>query len=741
MSAPIRSLKVIALWWLSAALAVACLSPAASADQARKSPPNILFFILDDVGIDQMEIFGYGGDTPPRLPNINAIAESGVKFSNFWAMPECSPSRALMFEGRYPIRTNVTDALLSVDLANSQVSPYETTTPRILKHRNYESGLFGKFHLTGSNLNATASANNPLGYTAVYQLGWDYFAGWQDGAPHPIDTTAGGVAPPGISYSCGFIPGRNSANGADEGACYQVDNSCEMLSTLQGKAPGRACLESGGIFVPASQCQDQAPATVDFSLQNGYYAGELVINNPDGTFEVLAPEDPSGAARGYRSVIESDRAIDWINTRPSDKPWMASVSYSSAHTPYHQAPASLLAPGSLPADDLDCGDVDDQRVISNQMIEAMDTEIGRVLVETGVATMVDGVISYDPAQSRTMIVIMGDNGTYAPSVKAPFNPVRSKGSVYQTGVWTPLIVAGPLVKAPGRSVEAMVNVADVFQLFGEIAGLNVHKLASKSRPIDSVAMLPYLKHPKHKSLRKNNFATLAGNIQPEGYTVPPCVLEAINVCVQLFPSQELCASEGGAWWGEPDGSNPPLPLGAGAPLTDCCGVNAYRASQQQPPYTVQPGLQQAMRNDAYKLVRTVTTDWDSSANQCATTNAEEFYAIDENHPPRLDNEEDDLLAPPHVMNKQERKAYRRLSKSLDKLLNSVVACEGDGNLDGVVDTQDIDQYVYWDTLTGELSSWYDFNYDGLTNVYDIPYITDGKFPGKCPKKNPKLRIE
>jgi hypothetical protein len=38
-------------------------------------------------------------------------------------MPEYSPSRALVFEGRYRFRTNVLDAILSVDLANSQVSP------------------------------------------------------------------------------------------------------------------------------------------------------------------------------------------------------------------------------------------------------------------------------------------------------------------------------------------------------------------------------------------------------------------------------------------------------------------------------------------------------------------------------------------------------------------------------------------------------------------------------------------
>src|SRR5262245_43646187 len=61
-----------------------------------KKPPNIIFSVMDDVGIDPMEVFGYGGDTPPRAPNIDAIARAGVRFRNAWAMPECSPSRAVV---------------------------------------------------------------------------------------------------------------------------------------------------------------------------------------------------------------------------------------------------------------------------------------------------------------------------------------------------------------------------------------------------------------------------------------------------------------------------------------------------------------------------------------------------------------------------------------------------------------------------------------------------------------------
>ena len=53
--------------------------------------PNILFVIMDDVGVDQMRSFGYGGPVAPKMPVIDTIANNGVRFRNTWSMPECSP--------------------------------------------------------------------------------------------------------------------------------------------------------------------------------------------------------------------------------------------------------------------------------------------------------------------------------------------------------------------------------------------------------------------------------------------------------------------------------------------------------------------------------------------------------------------------------------------------------------------------------------------------------------------------
>jgi len=64
---------------------------------ANNQPPNILLIVMDDIGIDQWQLFGYGGATPAAMPNIGAIAKGGIKFHNLWTMPRHTFHRALSF--------------------------------------------------------------------------------------------------------------------------------------------------------------------------------------------------------------------------------------------------------------------------------------------------------------------------------------------------------------------------------------------------------------------------------------------------------------------------------------------------------------------------------------------------------------------------------------------------------------------------------------------------------------------
>lgn len=720
----IKILQCVSLL-LACGLLLSCGGSSSSGGGNTSSTPNILFVIMDDVGIDQMASFGYDANNQPSMPNLLTVAQAGVRFRNTWSMPECSPGRASMFVGRYPFRTNIYGAIGQNDLANSQISPYDMTTPMLLKQANYESGLFGKFHLAGPD-------NNPAGNGTPGVLGWDYFYGWIGGLPASIDTTAGGVGASG-TYSCGFVPGAGQANGTDTGACYQSNGSCSVITgrNLSGGVPGKRCAMSGGIFVPNATCSSTPPSGLNFGIQNAYYVSPLVINQ-GGTVTEVPTTDPRN--RGYRTTIEADAAISWIKNRPSNKPWMATVSFSSAHTPLQQAPIGLAPNAGAAADALNCKNSVQQRLIQNQMTEAMDTEFGRILVETGLASRGrDGKMVYDPKASNTMIVIVGDNGTLGGSVKLPFNPNLAKGTAYQTGVWVPLIASGPLVAQPGREVNHMVNMVDVYQLFGEIAGLNVPSLVP--RAIDSAPLLPYLTNANQSSIRTVNFTQGSYNIQANGGRNGPCVFSG-SACSQIPISKSVCEDNNGTWWGagfDTSGANA-VPETAGHSSSQgyqsCCQVNQAKFSLGQAQITIVAETSIGIRDDNYKIVQNTTQQYNPPPlNNCSTVVTNEFYQINQAAPlPKLDNPGSANQLNP-ASSSTLTAIYNSLMAQLNSILASQPACPGDANIDGVVNAQDLS--IWQRLLSWALSSVADFNRDGLTNDADGQIIRSNT--GSCLK--------
>lgn len=712
---------------LVAALLLGTAACVAYAAPRAPKPPNILFIMTDDVGIDQFRAFGYGGPEAlnPAMPNIDQIAREGVRFRNAWSMPACSVSRSVIFTGRFPLRTELYGALGPDDLANSMVSPWETTVPRLLKGRGYESALFGKFHIG-------LQGNSPFKLAMPHALGWDYFSGWLDetGDPSSIDTTAGGVAPAG-TYACGYVPGFGVPGGADFGACYAGDGTCKLMTGAPGDAnpPGRRCRDEGGIFDPRkASCQSSAPSYVDFNAMSAHFVSPLVINRPDGSVEQVPLTDRR--ARTYRGSLVVDEAVAWIKARPRSKPWMATVSFATVHTPLQPPPRSLLPADAKPANGLDCANTTDYLVFSKQMIEALDTEIGRLLVATGLARRLpDGTLDYRPDRSDTMVVFVNDNGTLGYTVMPPFDGSRSKGTPYQTGVWSPLIVAGPLVNRPGRNVPHMVNTTDLFQLFGEIAGVDVRN--SVPRKLDSAPLLPYLVDPKQGGLRKWNFTQFGVNLQADGAINGPCQMG--STCSHIPVTKGVCKDNGGIWYGA--GADASLGLPSSEGLTYCCEVQWWVASKGQPVNTIQPQSGAAVRNERYKLVRNSTKEYVSGAatmaDACRDTTSDEFYEIDEAVPfPKLDTEE--AMLNPASFTRVQQANYKELSKVLVSILASQPECDGDGNGDGIVNRRDVADYHLMRDLSQGQSSWYDLNLDGVTDSADLTIVTDN-LRHKCPK--------
>ncbi|MCC6861555.1 MAG: sulfatase-like hydrolase/transferase [Bryobacterales bacterium] len=119
--------------------------------------PNILLILADDLGSGDLSSYGC---PDIRTPRIDSIARQGVRFTQYYATPECTPTRCSLLTGRYPQRVGGLECAIGVGdngrydeavwlqkRGELGLPASELTLPRILKGAGYETACFGKWHL------------------------------------------------------------------------------------------------------------------------------------------------------------------------------------------------------------------------------------------------------------------------------------------------------------------------------------------------------------------------------------------------------------------------------------------------------------------------------------------------------------------------------------------------------------------------------------------------------------------
>lgn len=149
--------------------------------------PNVIFILTDDLGLNQI---GAYGNTPVKTPNLDAMANNGIRFDHAYASNTvCSPSRVSLFTGR--------DGRFMSNNANTvQLEEIDITMAHVLKHANYDTALFGKY-----------SIGSKMGVTDPLSMGFDTWYGmysileghrqyphilWRDGKKIRIEENEGG---------------------------------------------------------------------------------------------------------------------------------------------------------------------------------------------------------------------------------------------------------------------------------------------------------------------------------------------------------------------------------------------------------------------------------------------------------------------------------------------------------------------------------------------------------------------
>ena len=123
---------------------VGCTGQAQSPKEALATPPNIIILLADDLGYGDLSCYG---SQSVETPHLDSLAAQGMQFSHFYAgSAVCSPSRACLLTGKYPIRYDIRKHFSD---QQEHLPAAATTLPELLQEKGYRTAHIGKWHLGG----------------------------------------------------------------------------------------------------------------------------------------------------------------------------------------------------------------------------------------------------------------------------------------------------------------------------------------------------------------------------------------------------------------------------------------------------------------------------------------------------------------------------------------------------------------------------------------------------------------
>jgi arylsulfatase A-like enzyme len=114
---------------------------------AAAAQPNVVVILADDLGYGDLGCYGH---PTIRTPNLDRMAAEGARFTQFYVAAEvCTPSRASILTGRYPIRSGMAHNQFRVlrSISTGGLPASEITIAQALKTQGYATGMVGKWHL------------------------------------------------------------------------------------------------------------------------------------------------------------------------------------------------------------------------------------------------------------------------------------------------------------------------------------------------------------------------------------------------------------------------------------------------------------------------------------------------------------------------------------------------------------------------------------------------------------------
>lgn len=424
--------------------------PAPRSDTAK--PPNIILILADDLGITDINAYAarFTGQAKEKMyyqtPNLDRLISEGMAFSQAYACPLCSPTRASILTGKDAARVGFT-----------------TATP----------GSVRSYHGLGQD--------PPAGYLAQDARNWS------DPLGNPQALLNG-------TTLLALPSGQPGDQGRDE------TTIAEALTGYRSAFIGKWHL--GGHGSQGYQPRDQgfeSPAYFDAG-GSPYTGWRSLWNRRTKTFPQMRQEELLMGDAGIESgetYLTDDltvRAESFIRTHHSlhpEQPFFLYLCHFAVHSPFAAKQKDISTFEKSP----NRGWNGQHDPVYAAMLKSLDDSIGRIL------QTIDGL----GLGSNTLLVFMSDNGGVSYVTKKGDKPVTStapfKGSkamLFEGGIRVPLIARWIGSISPGQWSEIPVAATDLMPTFAQTAGLDAANMGHRLG-WDGRSFFPLFKDPQNKS--------------------------------------------------------------------------------------------------------------------------------------------------------------------------------------------------------------------------------------------------
>ena len=249
---------------------------------AFSAPPNIVLIVADDLGWNDV---GYHGSKNNRTPNIDALAEKGLKLERFYAYPMCNPTRRALMTGRSAV--TIQGMAAKAELANGHLPLELGTMPQLFREAGYQAFMTGKWHLGNQHVDYFPTERGFHSFLGFTNAGIDFFS-------H--------IARGGLDWQ------RDGKSVREEGYSTELFTQ-EAVNRIRGRDKTKPMLlyvAYNAVHTPLQAPEKYMDRVADLPEGDGRTYAAMALAMDDGVGEILAALESEGIDENTLVVFISD---------------------------------------------------------------------------------------------------------------------------------------------------------------------------------------------------------------------------------------------------------------------------------------------------------------------------------------------------------------------------------------------------------------------------------------------------